>query len=112
MSIPDETLRKVLNELQNRLAEHKRQLSNVKVQITLKEREKRMAELTKKELSAIEKDTKTYKSIGKAFIKTDISVLDKEQDDKIAKSASDLVTLDNSKKYLERNINDLLKDVH
>ncbi len=45
------------------------------------------------------------------FIKTDKSVLSKEQDAKIAKIESDLVTLDKSKKYLERNINDLLRDV-
>jgi len=106
MSIPDDALRKVLIELQNRLVENNRQLVTIKTQIQIKEREKRLAELTKKELSALEKDTKTYKSVGKAFIKADLSVLSKEMDDKSEKAASDLVTLDKSKKYLERNISD------
>jgi prefoldin subunit 1 len=34
----------------------------------MKEREKRLAELTKKELSALDNDTKTYKSVGKAYV--------------------------------------------
>ncbi|RGB43686.1 Prefoldin [Rhizophagus diaphanus] len=106
MSISDEALRKVLIELQNRLVENNRQLVTVQAQIQLKEREKRLAELTKRELSALDKDTKTYKSVGKAFIKADLSVLNKEMDDKAEKAASDLVTLEKSKKYLERNIND------
>ncbi|RIA93580.1 Prefoldin, partial [Glomus cerebriforme] len=96
----------VLIELQNRLVDSNRQLATVKTQIQIKEREKRLAELTKKELSALEKDTKTYKSVGKAFIKADLSVLNREMDDKFAKATSDLVTLDKSKKYLERNISD------
>ena len=40
------------------------------------------------------------------FIKADLSDLNKEMEVKIAKAASDLVTLDKSKKYLERNINE------
>ncbi|CAB4424729.1 unnamed protein product [Rhizophagus irregularis] len=106
MSISDEALRKVLIELQNRLVENNRQLVTVQAQIQVKERERRLAELTKRELSALDKDTKTYKSVGKAFIKADLSVLNKEMDDKAEKAANDLVTLEKSKKYLERNIND------
>ncbi|CAG8468640.1 4922_t:CDS:2 [Racocetra fulgida] len=62
MSIPDEKLRK----LQNRLVEDVRKLDSVKTQIQMKERDKRLAELTKRELSALDKDTRTYKSVGKA----------------------------------------------
>ncbi|GES96532.1 prefoldin subunit 1 [Rhizophagus clarus] len=90
MSISDDALRKVLIELQNRLVENSRQLVTVKAQIQAKEREKRLAELTKKELSALDKDTKTYKSVGKAFIKADLSVLNKEMDDRVEKATSDL----------------------
>jgi hypothetical protein len=35
-----------------------------------------------------------------------LSALSKEMDEKAEKAASDLATLDKSKKYLERNIND------
>ena len=34
----------------------------------MKERENRFVELTKKELLALEKDTTTYKSVGKAYV--------------------------------------------
>ena len=55
-------------ELQNKLVENKRQLTTVKTQIQMKERENWFVEFTKKELLALEKDTTTYKSVGKAYV--------------------------------------------
>jgi len=55
-----------LLELQNRLIENSRQLNVVKSQIQAKEREKRFAELTKHELSSLDENIRTYKSVGKA----------------------------------------------
>ncbi|CAG8624401.1 6854_t:CDS:2, partial [Ambispora leptoticha] len=133
MSIPDETLRKVqeieiqfenqlhvLFELQNRLVENNRQLSAVKAQIAGKEREKKIAELTKRELLALlegdsgdgkgknaaVKDVTTYKSVGKAFFRTDLDVLLEEHNDRISKATSELSALEQQKKYLERNISE------
>ncbi|CAG8782815.1 9943_t:CDS:2, partial [Acaulospora morrowiae] len=106
MSLPDDTLRKVLFELQNRLVDNKRQLTTVTSQIQSKEREKRMAELTKKELSTLELNTRTYKSVGKAFIRTDLSVLTAEIDTRISQAEAELAALDKSKKYYERNVNE------
>ncbi|CAG8565691.1 3627_t:CDS:2 [Ambispora gerdemannii] len=114
MSIPDETLRKVLFELQNRLVENNRQLGAVKAQIVGKEREKRIAELTKSELVALcegdsggkGKNITTYKAVGKAFFRTDLGVLLEEHNVHVSKMTSDLNALEQQKKYLERNINE------
>ncbi|RHZ54527.1 hypothetical protein Glove_426g72 [Diversispora epigaea] len=106
MSLPDEALRKVLFELQNRLIENTRQLNTVKSQIQLKGREKRLAELTKRELTSLDKDTRTYKSVGKAFIRADIRDLTNELSNRVSKTETDLTTLDKSRKYLERNIDE------
>ncbi|CAG8543362.1 21979_t:CDS:2 [Cetraspora pellucida] len=97
---------KVLFELQNRLIEDNRKLVLVKTQISTKERDKRLAELTKRELSALDKDTRTYKSVGKAFFKTDLSLLMTELDTRVTKAETDLKTLDKTKQHLERNINE------
>ncbi|CAG8448896.1 4767_t:CDS:2 [Scutellospora calospora] len=106
MSIPNETLRKVLFELQNKLIEDNRKLTLVRSQIQTKERDKRLAELTKHELSTLKPDTRTYKSVGKAFIKADLPELMKDLDVRVTKAKSDLITLDKSKKHLERNVNE------
>ncbi|CAG8481776.1 2639_t:CDS:2 [Diversispora eburnea] len=99
MSLPDEALRKILFELQNRLVENTRQLNTVKSQVQLKEREKRLAEITKRELSSLENDTRTYKSV-------DIRDLTNELSNRVSKIDTDLITLDKSRKYLERNIDE------
>ena len=52
--------------MQTRLIENNRQLNIVKTQIQAKEREKRFAELTKHELTSLNENIRTYKSVGKA----------------------------------------------
>ncbi|CAH1759778.1 3017_t:CDS:2 [Entrophospora sp. SA101] len=106
MSLPEDALHKVLMELQTRLLENNRQLNIVKTQIQTKEREKRFAELTKHELSSLNENIRTYKSVGKAFIKTDINILKSDLETTITKTVSDLTALGKSKKYIERNISD------
>ncbi|CAG8507976.1 5956_t:CDS:2 [Dentiscutata erythropus] len=106
MSIPNETLRKVLLELQNKFVEDNKKLTSVKTQIQTKERDKRLAELTKRELTTLDSDTRTYKSVGKAFIKTDLSVLMTELDTRVIKAEKELNDLDKTKKHLERNVNE------
>lgn len=43
-------------------------VASVQAQIQSREREKRLSELTNKELSALQPDTVTYKSIGKMYV--------------------------------------------
>ncbi|CAG8812088.1 23281_t:CDS:2, partial [Gigaspora rosea] len=63
------------------------------------EREKRLAELTKRELTTLDSDTRTYKSV-------DLSVLMTELDTRVVKAEKDLNDLDKTKKHLERNVNE------
>ncbi|KAL1924772.1 uncharacterized protein VTP21DRAFT_4426 [Calcarisporiella thermophila] len=104
MSLSDETIKKVFIELQNQMAESNRQLSGVKAQMQAKEREKRLAELTKKELSELNDGVRTYKSVGKAFFQTSLSDLQNELKDRIESNATDIQALEKKQKYLERNI--------
>ena len=43
-------------------------VASVQAQIQTREREKRLSELTNKELSALQPDTVTYKSVGKMYV--------------------------------------------
>ncbi|CAG8540560.1 8056_t:CDS:2 [Paraglomus brasilianum] len=98
MSASDQALRQAL--------ESNRQLSNLKVQIASKEREKRMTELTKKELAALDSNVITYKTVGKAFFRTDLPLLVNDMDKGVEKAATEIEVLDKKKKYLERHINE------
>jgi hypothetical protein len=58
--------KQVLFEIQNKVIENNRQLAGMKAQLQTKERDRRLAELTNKELSALSSDVRTYKAVGKA----------------------------------------------
>ncbi|OZJ04729.1 hypothetical protein BZG36_01824 [Bifiguratus adelaidae] len=66
-TLSDETVRRVFMEVQNKLIESNRQVNSIKTQIASKEREKKLAELTLRELNTLQDDTPTYKPIGKMF---------------------------------------------
>ncbi|KAL1928346.1 hypothetical protein VTP01DRAFT_2702 [Rhizomucor pusillus] len=64
-SLSDDTIRKVFVELQAKYIASTQQLNTVKAQIQARERDRKMAELTRRELDTLEPDTRTYKPVGK-----------------------------------------------
>ena len=68
MNSSDEAFQKAYYEAQNKLGESNRQLSQVKQQLSMKEREKRISALSNKELSALPPTSTTYKSVGKMYL--------------------------------------------
>ncbi|ORX81621.1 Prefoldin [Basidiobolus meristosporus CBS 931.73] len=110
----EENLKQMLIGMQNKMIEDSRQLSTVKAQIQAKEREKRLSELTYKEVSQIGDNIRTYKSVGKMFLQADKSVLEKEIKGRIDVSNEGIKALEKKATYLERNINEIngnLKDI-
>ncbi|CAG8511118.1 9435_t:CDS:2 [Paraglomus occultum] len=65
-----------------------------------------MTELTKKELSTLDSNVITYKSVGKAFFRADLPLLMNDMDKQVEKVTSEIEVLDKKKKYLERHINE------
>lgn len=55
----------VFVELQAKFIHSQQQTNTVKAQIQGKQRERKLAELTRRELDGLDDDTKTYKPIGK-----------------------------------------------
>lgn len=65
-ALPDETLRRVLDQIQLTLTQSHRQLSMVKAQKAGKEREKKGVELTRMGVEAeAAQGSKTYRGVGK-----------------------------------------------
>lgn len=67
MSVPDDALRKVLQELNDRVVNASRGITSTRQLMQSKERERRLVELTKREMGNVDesKGDKVYKGVGK-----------------------------------------------
>ncbi|CEP14276.1 hypothetical protein [Parasitella parasitica] len=113
-SLSDEAIRKVFVELQSKFIQSQQQVNTVKAQIAGKQRERKLAELTRRELDGLDNDTKTYKPIGKMFIQSPLSDMKKHYVDSIAEADTDIKNLEKTQKYWERSASDAegnLKDI-
>jgi prefoldin subunit 1 len=102
----DDATRKEFEDLQVEHTRAAREHGAVQGQLQSAQRQAKMAELTRKELEDVSDDTKCYRSVGKAFLRSwsnksqVIEHLDKQVSD-FAKQESDLVQ---KTEYLERRI--------
>ncbi|KAG2201752.1 Prefoldin [Mucor mucedo] len=113
-SLSDDTIRKVFVELQAKFIHSQQQTNTVKAQIQGKQRERKMAELTRRELDGLDDSTKTYKPIGKMFIQSPLSTMKKQYVDSVVQADEDIKQLEKTQKYWERQASDAqgnLKDI-
>ncbi|EIE81549.1 hypothetical protein G6F46_001982 [Rhizopus delemar] len=113
-TLSDEAIRKVFVELQAKFIHSQQQVSTVKAQIQTKQRERKMAELTRRELDSLDPQTKTYKPIGKMFIQSPLNDMKQQYVDSISKTDEDINQLEKTQKYWERAASDAegnLKDI-
>ncbi|KAJ8061369.1 hypothetical protein OCU04_010425 [Sclerotinia nivalis] len=68
MSISNEALQKLVNEIQSQAIQAEQQISVVKSQISLKQREIRLLELTSTEVSTLPPNTNVYEGVGKMYL--------------------------------------------
>ncbi|RYP38948.1 hypothetical protein DL767_002387 [Monosporascus sp. MG133] len=68
MSISNEALQKLLREVETQAIAAQQQISLVRTQQASKQREMRMAQLTRTELSALPPDTNIFEGVGKMFV--------------------------------------------
>ncbi|ESZ91075.1 KE2 family protein [Sclerotinia borealis F-4128] len=64
MSIPNEALQKLVNEIQSQAIQAEQQISVVKSQISVKQREIRLLELTSTEVSTLPPNTNVYEGVA------------------------------------------------
>ncbi|KAF9355334.1 hypothetical protein BGX34_010535 [Mortierella sp. NVP85] len=118
MSISEQALGRIVHDLQSKLQEATRMVATVQAQIQTREREKRLAELTNKELSALQPDTVTYKAVGKMFIQEPLKDLTKELSGRATEMEKDVSALETKRVYWERqkveaqgNLQELIKQI-
>ncbi|KDQ15210.1 hypothetical protein BOTBODRAFT_65600 [Botryobasidium botryosum FD-172 SS1] len=119
MSLPDETLHKILQQIQQTAQQSSRALSISRAQTAQKERERRILQLTIGEISSIPRnasgeDVNLYKGVGKMFMQVPRPILEKDMKSQEKELTDDISNLNKKIKYLEKQYNDAqsqLKDI-
>ncbi|OBZ78637.1 putative prefoldin subunit 1 [Grifola frondosa] len=91
-TLSDETLRKILVQIQQTVVQSQRALNISRQQVAAKERERRILQLTIEEISSLQSDVNLYKGVGKMFMMKDLT--------------DDINNLNKKAKYLEKQFND------
>ncbi|KAL1663653.1 Prefoldin [Schizophyllum commune] len=105
-TLPDETLRKILNQIQQRAVSSQRAYNFAQQQMAAKQRERRIVQLTIDELSQLDNDTKMYKGVGKMFLMTPRKEMESELKAQEKELGDDLNNLAKKSKFLEKQFND------
>ncbi|KAK9477501.1 Prefoldin [Lipomyces japonicus] len=115
MSIPPEALQKVLQEIELRVMQSQMELSSVQQQISQKQRDIRMTDLTIKELKDISSDVGVWEGVGKMFLNVPItSHVDKllkerkEGEDQITALSKKLHYLETTYKNAKQSIDEIV----
>ncbi|WWC66049.1 uncharacterized protein I303_108671 [Kwoniella dejecticola CBS 10117] len=113
--LSDDTLRKILTQIQQQAITSQKQLSIVRAQIQSKEKDKKILTLTVRELGYVPKEHDgLYKGVGKMFIQQDRKEVDGQYSAQEKQLNDDLSVLNKKVKYLEKQFdeaNSQLKDI-
>ncbi|TVY51547.1 putative prefoldin subunit 1 [Lachnellula cervina] len=101
MSIPNEALQKLVQEIETQAIQAQQQINTVKSQIGLKQREIRMLQLTSSEVSTLPSDTPVYEGVGKMFVFSPIAEVDKRLTTETLELKTDVENLGKKLLYLE-----------
>ncbi|EWC43970.1 hypothetical protein DRE_01322 [Drechslerella stenobrocha 248] len=101
MSIPNEALQKVLQEIETQAILSQQQLSVVKSQIASKQRDSRLLQLTEAELNSLPPSTKVYEGVGKMFVHEETSKVKQRLETERNGLEEDVKGLKKKQNYLE-----------
>ncbi|EGD99879.1 prefoldin subunit 1 [Trichophyton tonsurans CBS 112818] len=101
MSIPNEALQKLVQEIESQAVAAQQQINVVRTQITAKQREMRLLELTSGEIGQVPKDTNVYEGVGKMFVATPIDKVNTRLSKETKELKIEIATLEKRLHYLE-----------
>ncbi|KIP11761.1 hypothetical protein PHLGIDRAFT_21477 [Phlebiopsis gigantea 11061_1 CR5-6] len=105
-TLPDDTLRKILMQIQQTAVQSQRALNVSRQQIAGKERERRILQLTIEEIKGLDGDVNLYKGVGKMFMQVPRPEMDKDLKSEEKELTDDIKSLTTKSKYLEKQFND------
>lgn len=101
MSIPNQALQKLAQEIESQALSSQREINVVKAAVAAKQRDVRMLELTSTEVKQLSKDTKVYQGVGKMFVFSPTSDVEKRLSSETAELKSDISNLNKKLHSLE-----------
>jgi len=105
-SLSDDTLRKILVQIQQTAVQSQRALNVSRQQTAAKDRERRILQLTINEITSMDKDVNMYKGVGKMFMMVPRPEMEKELKNQEKELSDDINGLNKKTKYLEKQFND------
>lgn len=100
----DLELRKAFVELQVKMVETSKKIQVIDSQISVLKRVLHRVEITQHEISTLPPGTKTYESIGRMFLLTDMDEVKSNLKNREAQLTTRTTELENNKQYLEKNL--------
>jgi len=100
----DLELKKAFQDLQSKMVETTQKLRQADYQAEVQRQLIKRAELTKSELQTLPEKTPTYESVGRMFIKQDMTRTLEQVDRRIAQHREKIASLEAHKMYLEKSI--------
>ncbi|KAI9849913.1 MAG: hypothetical protein M1837_000127 [Sclerophora amabilis] len=101
MSIPNEALQKLVQEIEVQAIQAQQQINVVKAQISSKQRDSRLLQLTATEVSGLPPGTDTFEGVGKMFVYSPAAEVNKRLMTETSELKSDISNLEKKLHYLE-----------
>lgn len=100
----DMELKKAFVELQVKMVETRNKIQVIDSQISVLKRYGQLVEITQHEISTLPPGTKTYESVGRMFLLTDLDEVKNNLKNRELQLTSRTDELENNKQYLEKNL--------
>ncbi|ORX37552.1 Prefoldin [Kockovaella imperatae] len=101
-NLSDDTLRRILQQIEGQAVSATRSLSVVRAQIQSRERERKILTLTQRELADVPGECKMYKGVGKMFVLQSRKDVDGTLSAQEKTVSEDLTNLAKKSKYLQK----------
>ncbi|KAH8177744.1 prefoldin subunit domain-containing protein [Sarocladium implicatum] len=101
MSIPNEALQKLVQEIEIQAAAAQQQIGLARSQMTAKQRERRLVRLTLDEMESLPSEAVVYEGVGKMFAQLPVTDLRKKLDKQTTDLAAEVDRLNQRLLYLE-----------
>ncbi|KAK3311190.1 Prefoldin [Chaetomium strumarium] len=101
MSISNEALQKLLREVETQAIAAQQQISLVRTQVASKQREMRLAQLTRSEIASLPPDTAVYEGVGKMFVAVPVPALQEKLGGQMKDIETEVDALGKRLHYLE-----------
>ncbi|KAH7339005.1 Prefoldin beta-like protein [Rhizoctonia solani] len=107
-TLSDDTLRKILVQINQTIQDSTRAVSSTKAQTAAKERDRRVVQLTSKEISEIPTNSgaQFYRGVGKTFMQEPRSTIENNLKNQEKELTNDINNLAKKLKYHEKQLSD------